>query len=261
MSEKEGGQSGTSGTFWGVCKAEKNSVCCFKSAFGMAEKLPKCPRSLYHSYKECERLQQSNTRLPTDHQQQPTTMNSETTTFPFMNCCQPIWKIGKVDGFSRYTICGDGNVINDKKKTALKGSLKSTNGYKQYKLLNDDGKQKMMLCHRLVALAFIPNPEQKQMVDHIDRNKFNNHISNLRWSTNSENQINTPMRKRKNEGDGYRHITQETVCGNQYYRIQIKRRGKHILNKPCRKDEYTLEQVVHIRNEFYKKHDIKIEDE
>jgi hypothetical protein len=188
-------------------------------------------------------------------------MNSKTTPFPFMNCCQPIWQIGKVVGFSRYTVCADGNVINDKKKTVLKGSLKSTNGYKEYKLMNDDGVKKHMLCHRLVALALIPNPEQKQMVDHIDRNKFNNHISNLRWVTNSENQINKCMGKRKNSGDGYRHITQETRRGKQYYVIQIKRNGKHILSKWCGKDKYTLEQVVQFRNEFYKKHDITIEDE
>jgi hypothetical protein len=188
-------------------------------------------------------------------------MNSKTTPFPFMNCCQPIWKIGKVAGFSRYTVCADGNVINDKKKMVLKGSPDKTTGYRRYCIINDDGKKKMMFCHRLVALALIPNPEQKQMVDHIDRNKFNNHISNLRWATNSENQINTPMRKRKIEGDGYRHIRERTMYGKQYYELKIQRKGKCILYERCRKDECTIEQVVQIRNEFYKKHDITIEDE
>lgn len=46
-----------------------------------------------------------------------------------------------------------------------------------------------MKMHRLVALNFIPNPENKYTVNHIDHNKSNNHINNLEWCTNQENQI------------------------------------------------------------------------
>ena len=44
--------------------------------------------------------------------------------------------------------------------------------------------------HRLVALHFIPNPENKPQVDHIDLNRQNNHVSNLRWVTHQENMQN-----------------------------------------------------------------------
>lgn len=46
---------------------------------------------------------------------------------------------------------------------------------------------KIMTIHRLVAIAFIPNPDNKPTVNHIDGNKINNHITNLEWATFSEN--------------------------------------------------------------------------
>lgn len=50
-----------------------------------------------------------------------------------------------------------------------------------------NNKSKKVPIHRLVAEAFIPNPENKATVDHIDGNRKNNSIDNLRWATYSEN--------------------------------------------------------------------------
>lgn len=67
--------------------------------------------------------------------------------------------------------------------------------------------RKRYLVHRLVAITFIPNPENKPEVDHIDRNIFNNSVENLRWVTKSENCQNRDNKKLSHNFDGKRKNT------------------------------------------------------
>ena len=63
------------------------------------------------------------------------------------------------------------------------------NGYKQNEYLSISLKSKIYKLHRLVAFAFIPNPDNKPVVNHIDGNKTNNNVKNLEWNTYKENAI------------------------------------------------------------------------
>lgn len=73
---------------------------------------------------------------------------------------------------------------------------KSIKAHWTYGTLQPDGyyrvhiRHKMYKVHRLVAETFIPNPDNKPLVDHIDRNPSNNDVSNLRWATHQENMNN-----------------------------------------------------------------------
>jgi hypothetical protein len=67
--------------------------------------------------------------------------------------------------------------------------LLNETGYK-YVSLKKEGVRVKSFIHRLIAKQYIDNPENKPEIDHIDRNKTNNSISNLRWATKAENMRN-----------------------------------------------------------------------
>ena len=72
----------------------------------------------------------------------------------------------------------------------LKQNQGVTAPYK-FVILRKDGRSLQVMVHRLVALAFIPNPENKAEVNHKDGNKHNNHADNLEWVTRSENLLHS----------------------------------------------------------------------
>ena len=83
-----------------------------------------------------------------------------------------------------YAVTKDGKVWSYKNKIFLKTS--NSRGYIKVNLIKDN-KQKHFYIHRLVAMAFIPNPFNLPQVNHKDENKANNHVTNLEWCTQSYN--------------------------------------------------------------------------
>ena len=57
--------------------------------------------------------------------------------------------------------------------------------------LSNNGKKKLFLVHRLVAITFLPNPLNKREINHIDGNKHNNKVDNLEWATRKENAMHS----------------------------------------------------------------------
>lgn len=103
------------------------------------------------------------------------------------------WK--DIEGFSRYQISNKGRVYNKIIHRVKCGTI--VHNYRYVKLLDESEKYHNYAIHRLVAQAFIPNPENKPQVDHIDSNPLNNNVENLRWVNSEEQYINEETKKKK----------------------------------------------------------------
>lgn len=84
-----------------------------------------------------------------------------------------------------YYVDIEGRVYSNRKFNKITELKQYKTGHKEYVKVRISKKDHFV--HRLVATAFLNNPENKETVNHIDGNKSNNHVSNLEWSTRSEN--------------------------------------------------------------------------
>ena len=128
-----------------------------------------------------------------------------------------------IPGFERYGISEEGDVYSFEKKKYLKPTLDK--GYYRVHLTKDE-KRYLKLLHRLLAETYIPNPDNLLFVDHMDHDTKNNSLSNLRWVTNQQNNMNTT--KQNNTSSRYKGVCWHKRDKKWHSRIQINGKKIHI---------------------------------
>jgi hypothetical protein len=134
----------------------------------------------------------------------------------------------------KYSINRNGEVYSKKYKIILKPHI--NNGYLRV-ILTKNKISKPKKIHRLLALQFIPNPNNYTEIDHIDRNKHNNSLDNLRWTTHSINMRNCV----KHNKCGFPNIRINS-CG--YYQVKIMLNNKCVFSKTYK----TLDEALSERD-------------
>ena len=130
------------------------------------------------------------------------------------------WK--KIDGFDNYSVNEKGEVRNDERGNILKWKLDNYYRVRIWK----NGKVTSYTIHRLIAIYFIPNPNNYSFIDHINNDPLDNSIDNLRWCSSSQNNRN----RKKKEGTSSHFIGVYYNKSRKKWRANVRLNGekKHI---------------------------------
>lgn len=125
-----------------------------------------------------------------------------------------IWKpISGFEGLYEVSNLGRVKSYHKDKNGHLMKFTKGTWGY-QLVGLHKDGKRKTVAVHRLVAEAFIPKIENKEVINHIDCDKTNNYVNNLEWTSQRENvQHSVKLGHYENSGAENKPVLQIEIHG------------------------------------------------
>jgi hypothetical protein len=166
-----------------------------------------------------------------------------------------------IKDFETYAINKKGEVLDLRNKKLMKQYPNiNGGGYLQLQLINEKGYISHRI-HRLVAETFIPLIKGKIQVDHIDRNILNNNVDNLRWVDVYEQNENKGVQEKSKTQRKYIYLEDVKTKRNpnKSWKITIKN-SKCKYNKRYDYATYTIDDVVKIRNEVLKEHNIPIID-
>lgn len=174
---------------------------------------------------------------------------------------------------SNYDISNYGEIRQNKKNKILKPHINKRNGYVYVMFRCDNGKYVNKRMHRLVAEAFLPNPNNLPMVNHKDFNRANNRVDNLEWVNGSQNNLWSRENIRKSAlGKKYTNemrykCSQREIANskNPYptyiyktktgFIFRIVRYGKSVVSKQFP----TLEETILFKEQWLKENKEKVE--
>jgi hypothetical protein len=146
-----------------------------------------------------------------------------------------------IEDFPNYSISRDGVVMNNETGHVLTALRLTSQNYKRIRF----GRSKYRILHRLLAQAFIPNPDNKPFIDHINRDTLDNRLENLRWATICENNQNHSLQKNNKLKEQYIsiHKVRTTRGVIDYYRY-----ARQINYIPFEKCFKTLGEAIAFRD-------------
>jgi hypothetical protein len=151
----------------------------------------------------------------------------------------------KIVGFENYSVSDHGNARNDTTGRILK-AINHKRGYLQVGLRKNN-KPHIKKIHKLVTAAFLLNPEKKNCVDHIDNNKHNNNLINLRFATSQQNNQNRSINN--NNTSGTKGVGWNKKSMKWTARIKINGKSIHLGSFINKEDAINI-RIQRAKNEF-----------